>query len=427
MGVKIYTGGADNVPDVFRLTPGGTIEAGDIFITSIGNASVSASATLTTVAQTCLDIYAALTADGVPAEIGEITWALDDPTTPTYVQGTGPSDGKPVYDGLAVSTTESGGGAADAQTYTKSNTTAGTGSKFWSNVDNWKDGSVPVNGDEVYLGLYGIVPQYDIDQNAVTLDELHILAQATSGLTIGLPLNADAGYVEYLNRYLKVSSTAVFYGEGDGNETPITWLNTGTNAATVQVLKSNPRGSDGIAPFQWIGNHASNSLNDCRGALDFGMQPDDAGQATTLTYGQNADVRVGLGVTVTTLTANAGTGVVWSTTPPVTITVRNQAVLTLEGSGGTITTLTNEFGGRVNRRRPVTVTTYIGAGAIDHAAGDDRTGTTFTNCDLFKGAKWNDPNKVVTTTNGIDLNQCGIEDVTINVGKNRRLTLGTPA
>jgi hypothetical protein len=426
MAVKIYTGGADDVPDVFTLTPGGTIEAGDLFLVTIGNATVSVAATATTVAQTCLDILAALQADGVPAEIGEITWEVDDDVTPTHVQGTGPSDGKPVYDGLAVSTTESNGGAADAQTFTKANTTPGTGSKFWSNVDNWKDGSVPVNGDEVFIGLYGIVPQYDIDQNAVTLDELHIMAGATSGLELGLPLNNDSGYVEYLNRYLKISSTVVYYGEGNGNETSKVWLNTGTNAATIQVYKSNPRDNAGEAPFQWIGNHASNSVNDCRGALDVGTQPDDAGQVSTLTYGASGDVRVGSGVTVTTLTANAGSGWVKHGTPPVTITVRNQAALRVDGTGGTTTTLTQEIGSKVDWRTTATVTDYVSSGSIDFAL-DDRGSKTFTNVDLYKGAVWNDPNKVITTTNGIDLNQCGVEDVTINLGKNRRLTLGTPA
>lgn len=420
MSICIYTGGAADVADVIRLTPGGTIEAGDIFNVLIDDALVSVAATLTTVAQTCLDLLAALQASTSP-EFVSITWAVDNATTPTYVYGTGPSDGRPIYASLSVTTTEAGGGAADAQTFAKSHTTTGTGSKYWSNVSNWSGGAVPVSTDIVYIGNYGITPQYDIDQNAVTLAELHIVAGATSGLTIGLPKTNVDGYVEYLNRYLKISATLVYYGEGTGASTPKLNLDTGTNAATVQVLKSDSR-SNGDAPFQWTGNHASNVVNDCRGALDIGWEPSDSGQATSVTVGRNGSIRVGKSLTVTTVVGNGGNYEFLSDTPPTTITVRADCTLLAEGTGGTVTTLLQEIGSFVDWRRPGTVTTINLSGAIEFA-NDDRTGKTFTNVNLFGGAIWNNPNKVITKTNGIILNKCGIEDVTINEGKGITLTV----
>ena len=63
---------------VDTLTPGGTIEVGDIFIVTINGKSISYSATGTTVASVCTGLHALLAASTIP-EFVEITWT--DSTT----------------------------------------------------------------------------------------------------------------------------------------------------------------------------------------------------------------------------------------------------------------------------------------------------------------------------------------------------------
>jgi hypothetical protein len=57
----------------------------------------------------------------------------------------------------------------------------------------------------------------------------------------------------------------------------------------------------------------------------------------------------------------------------------------------------------------------------------DMRALTLTTCDLYEGASLLDEFARGTYTAGIDLNRCGIDDVTLRVGNNRRLTLGTAA
>lgn len=431
MATKIYTGGAANVADVIHLTPGGTIEVGDVFRVTLGVSQVEIAASATTVASVCTDLLAALTANDVPAEFADLTWEVDDTTTPTVVIGTGPSDGRPIYASLAVATTESGGGAADAQTFAKSNPTAATGSKDWDNVDNWHDGALPTNNDTVYLGLYPIVPQYNLDQTGMTgeLTALYIMNGATSGLLVGLPKVNANGFNEYLDQYLTIDTDALYYGEGVGDATPSLYLNANpaNNALSVQVKRTDIRDGDGVAPLV-IKNagSAAVTITDCRGAVDLATGPDDSLTLTALTSGVGGDVRIGVNCTTTDIVMNDGQLEFNAVDTLTSLTMREGASAVINGNAGAITTITMESGTSVDWRRTATVTNFTSSGSIEFG-NDNRTGKTFTNVDLFAGATWNDPNQVVTTTNGIDLNRCGIEDVSVRIGKHRRLTPGSVA
>ena len=418
MSVAMYIGGADNVRNVFTLTPGGTIEVGDVFIVGLGLASISVSATATTVAQTCLDIYAALTDEDAPVEFSVITWELDNATTPTKITGTGPEDGRPIYASITVNTTEAGGGAADTQTFAKAQVTAATGSKHWDNVNNWSGGAVPVNGDEVYIGTHNVAPQYALDQSTLALDELHIVSCGTAGLIVGLPPVNPNGYVEYLDTMLKCLPTLVVVGEGAGSNVPALRLNSLAGTATaMRVLRTESRDGNGNAPVYWIPEEPS-TITDCRGALDVSTEPDDAGDTISTTIiSSGGDIKAGPACPMTTITNNGGTLDLTCTTMPTTLTLRDGASAVIRSSGsGTITDLRQDAGSFLDWRATGTVTNYYSSGSLE-TINDGRGSKTFTNVSLYAGAVVNDPNKVLTFTNGVDLVQCGLADVVLNLGK----------
>ena len=433
MATRIYTGGAANVRDIVYLTPGGTVEVGDVFRVTLGVSQVEISASATTVASVCTDLLAALQDSEVAPEFTDIEWSVDNTTTPTKVIGTGPEDGRPIYASLAVATTEAGGGAADAQTFAKSNPTAATGSRDWNNVDNWSGATLPTDTDTVYLGLYPEVPKYGLNQSGMTgcLTAIYVMNGATSGLLIGLPKRNPTGYTEYLDRFLTIEVATIYYGEGLGDNTPGMYLNANPGNTTIpvfQIKRTDNRDGDGNAPLV-IKNAgtATWTISDCRGSVDIAPEPGDVLTLTTLVVGIGGDVRTGKGVSHVTITMNDGFLELNSENAVTTLTMREGASAVLNGNSGNITTIVMEPNTNIDYRRICTVTNFTSSGSIEFGNDNRSLTKTFTNVDLFAGASWNDPNQIITTTNGIDLNRCGIEDVIVRIGKHRRITPGTVA
>jgi len=426
MGTVIYTGGAANVADVINITPGGTIEVGDIFKVTIGISTVQIAASATTIASVCTDLQAALSSGDAPLEFQDLTWELNSTVTPTYIIGTGPSDGRPIYASLSVATTEAGGGAADAQTIAKSNPTPGTGSLDWNNVDNWDTGAVPATNDKVWLGVYGIVPQYNLSHAAVTNIELHVVSTSQAGLLVGLPKQNANGFVEYLGTELLLGAFSVQYGEGLGASVPSLRLNTGTQACDVYVYKSGSRDGDGQAPFLWLCNSTSSNVKECYAALDIAKEPGQTSSLGTIAQGAGSDIELGEGVVLaTSITVNGGSLVSYAIDDPTLIDMKVGTTVTLFGRSGDVTTIKQQAGSTLNWRRATgTVTNYTSVGGtVDFTNVNSTSAVAFTNVDLYAGASWNDPNGYVTTTNGINLNLCGIGDVSVIVGKNQKIEM----
>src|SRR3990167_6807992 len=255
MATPRWVGNARPVGDVWTLTPGGTIEAGDIFIVTINSKSVSVVATNTPVAITCDDLVAALIAlgsDDYP-EFAEYTFA--DATTAVTV--TANTTGIPGT--ITVSTTETGGGAADLQTFVATHTTTGTGPNDWGNTANWSTGAIPVSTDDVTIENSDVDVLYGIDVNAVELTSLTILNTFTG--KIGLPRRNANGYFEYRETYLKVSATTLNIGQGPGNGSGRLKINVGSVACTCSIFGSGRPAEQGIESILFVGTSASNVLN----------------------------------------------------------------------------------------------------------------------------------------------------------------------
>ncbi len=124
MATKIWRGDSPAIAQVDTLAIGGTIEVGDKFTVTINGKSMTYIATSTTAA-TCATGFVtqwnALSSTAYP-EFAEITAAEGVTGSLTLTADTA---GKPFT--ISVATTESNGDAADAQTFTRTATTANSG------------------------------------------------------------------------------------------------------------------------------------------------------------------------------------------------------------------------------------------------------------------------------------------------------------
>jgi hypothetical protein len=214
MGTTPYwKGGAAATTQIDHLTPGGTIEVGDLFKTTMtdengSTTTISTPATGTSVAQVCADVQADLDAS-TNALFAAVTWTEDG----TKVIGTADTAGVPFY--CTVETTEAGGGAADAQTYVRSSGTANTGPNDFNTTGNWSDSEVPTTDDDVRVGVddNGVAHsiKYGLNQSGQDFKSFRVSNEFPGWATVGDPAN---GF--YL--MCDVSSTA-------GSNTPWVVLN----------------------------------------------------------------------------------------------------------------------------------------------------------------------------------------------------------
>lgn len=168
--VKLGTSTATTaaVAQVDTITVGGTIEVGDIFTATINGTTYSFTAATTTVSDIVAGLRAAVVA-GAPAGV---TVGAAGATTFTLTANTA---------GIAftssVSTTESDGGAADAQTLGVATTTANTGASADGIILNNL-----ANGSTVVLTGAGSVAANIKDATTGTADVLNVLT-TSNGLT----------------------------------------------------------------------------------------------------------------------------------------------------------------------------------------------------------------------------------------------------
>jgi hypothetical protein len=302
-----------------RFTPGGTIEVGDVFTITLTDPSgsgtsqaVTATATGTTVAQVCADLLTAWNASTASLKSG-IT--ATDQTTYFKLLGTA---GVPFY--ATPGTTESGGGAADDQTFTRTATTAASNPGDWNTAANWSGGAVPVNGDAVTIdGRGAAAVVYGLNQSAVTL----------ASLTIKL---ANGNNVGTTTSKLRVGATVCNVGEKatDGSRqagTALVNLDFGTAQTTCTVYGSKNTGTSGLEPVMLAGSHADNALVVHDGIVGVATNlPGDTATFATVTV-DGGTVNLGAGVTHATVKV-LGTGKV----------AQRAASTTTEVDGGTLAT-----------------------------------------------------------------------------------------
>ncbi len=169
----IFEGDASLTAQIDTLTPGGTIEVGDEFdsiLTAEDNSTVQTEkyiATSTSVQSVVEGVQAQLAAS-TKSLFQVITWTEND----LVVTATAKVAGVPFY--LTEATFESGGGAADQQTYAQATTTANSGPNDWNAGANWSGGSKPGAQEDVIIAGTNVDIKYGLNQSGVDIDSLSI-------------------------------------------------------------------------------------------------------------------------------------------------------------------------------------------------------------------------------------------------------------
>lgn len=291
------------------------------------------------------------------------------------------------------------------------------GAGDWSINRNWSPATVPIAGDTVWIDGAVSVQAINagLNQSAVTLAALHVTKSYTG--TIGTS-----------SAYLQVGATLCNIGFPSSgtteNGSQRVKINFGSVQTTCNVYGSSVNSTDtGLEPIRVKGTHASNVLNVFGGTVGLATT-DKAEVATVATIRVQGPgtLRIGPVCTLTTLHVGGGTVVNQGSN----LTTINQAggTYTVYGSA-TLVTL-NQIAGTFRWLSSGTISTAFISGTL--TSSDDSRAKTCSILNVYRGAVVELDTGAplsVTITSGIDLQQCGIEDVTLSLGKH--LTLSTSA
>lgn len=354
-----------------------------------------------------------------------VTGAASGPYTVTFI-GAYAKTNVTQMTGSGASLTSTG-----SQDLTLSTTITATGPNNLNDAENYSTGSLPVNSDTLIFDdpNAGDV-LWNLDAlSAVTLTKL-VVRQSFENKRIGLA-NHNGSYYEYRTTELTVGATSIEVGNGDGSGPTLVRINTGTVQTAIEVLNSGRSQDSNLKAVTWRGTHASNTAEILGG--EFAAAIGQAESATLLTLrvlasevaGNTPSVFSGPGVTLGTVQVDGGNAKLNSAIGT-SLTV-NDGQVVLSGSGAVAQL--NGLGGKVVYNTSGTLggnTVMAGEGVLDFS--QDMTTKTITNPIEMQGEKCQvlDPNKV---TSGLILD-FNYADVTINgmkMGRNRRITMGTPA
>jgi hypothetical protein len=422
MATLRYTWNAAAIAEIWKLTIGGTLEVGDIFKVTINGKAWTYTAA-TTVIATERDSFVT-------------AWnAIDQAAYPEFrelLASAGSGSGDVTLTGITVgipftitaATTEAGGGAADAQTFTATLTTAATGPEWWDNVNNWSTGAIPVSTDTVIIDDSTENISYGLAQSAVTLAELNIGASFRG--QIGLQKNNPNGYSEYRATYLAIGATSLRVGTGVGGSGPtLLKINTGTVQTAIDVSTTGSSSSSGIPAFLWKGTNANNTLSLAGGSMGVSFYTGD-GVSTlktvnvTAARNQNTTLIIGEGCTLNgagSVFSQAG-GSITCYSSLLTVT-RNGGEFTLWGAAA-ITTLNNQAG-QFYFESTGTIATVENTGEFRRESRLEAGNVTLMK--TYKDSTVVDANGKIAWTN-FDFIQCNQSQLReFNLGQHKRITV----
>lgn len=408
MATREWLGNALAVAQVTDWVFGGTWEATDVINITCNGKTVSVAAGSTVTNTVAATVQAALAASTI-LEFTEVTWTVDTAT----VTATGKVAGRP--HSFTFTTTETGGGAADAQTIDGGASSAGTdstactGPNHADNTANWSGGALPVDSDDIVIRrpvsiLYGLDGLDD-----VTPATLKIYASFwASGAQIGLAEIRGSGssaYNEYRNRFLQfLGATAVDIGLGtSAGGSSILNLDLMTGNAAVTVHRT-PQSNDAKRPALCLiinpGAAADGTLEVISGSVGVGYYNDTCKVTAKVGFRDNRDsdanVYFGPGVTHGATFEQSG-GIVEINTATTVIT-KTGGTLTINGTGAH-PTVTNRSGRLIyNSTGTVggTAITLGGQGVLDFSQ-DMSAKTLGTTIQAYSGAEIVNPHGVVTS------------------------------
>lgn len=404
---------ADNYPinaltsttaQVDTFTPA-TIQVNDVFtLTATGDDGATDA-----ISFTATDTLAATVSAALVALVNASTHRLWTPITASgssTVILTAATAGRPFS--VASSTTD--GGGANTQTFTRVATTASSSPKDWGLAGNWFTNAVPVDGDNVVIDARATDDLiYSMDQSSVDLTKLDV-------------------YMSYVNQLgdttfpLRISATTCQIGlpVGDGSSPSgptFVNLNFGTVNNTTKVYNSRKTGINGLLPVNLKGSHSANVLHVFGGVVGVATaRPGDTATYATVKVDGGKCV-LSSGVTTTTVTQTGGELV-----QSCACTTLTQDAGKMETNGtGAITTVTINGTAYLEASGTITTLEIRTSGNVDMTGSN--TARTVTTAQLHKGCTFSYDPAVVTITNPIQLIDCKIEDVTINVPPGRTVVI----
>ena len=429
MATRTWTGNALPVAQITEWVIDGTWAAGDKFTMTINSKDVTVAGTSATISTVASEIATAL-GESTINEFQSISWT----STSTKVVATALEAGVPFTasarayesDGTTPGVNHTVDGANSAQAGTTS--TAATGPNFADNVDNWTSQTLPVDDDTVVFENSNIDVLYGLANSSVTPAEIHFKASYTG--RIGLPAYDPSGDLQYRARYLQYgvsgdsTNIKVFVGHGVGVGSSRINLDVGSSQSTVTVVKT-AQPPVGEQAFNFKGTHASNVLTVNGGRVGIAAWDGEASTVATLRIGYSENVlfdsTVFSGDAVTLTTVDMSGGEFIAQTNITTLTMTNGSATQLDGAITTAVVL----GGSLSYQTDSTMTNLtIGSTGV-FSAREDLRSRTITNISMHSGAQFYDPFGTVTATNGYDLVQTSIPEVTLDTAKNKTWTPST--
>lgn len=425
------TGGAVNIATVQAAAAA----VNEVETVTLDNGPTGGTFTLTFNAETTAGIAYNASAATVQAAIEALATPVPGDVSvigaaggPWEITFTGAYAGTDVTEMTGSGASLTGGGT---QSLTANDTVDATGPNNLADPENYTTNALPVTGDTL------IVDDPNAGDILWNLDALSgvvlakfVVRQSFERKRIGL-YDHNGLYYEYRPVEIEVGATSLEIGNGEGSGPILVRINTGADQTAIEVLNSGRSQDSSLKAVTWKGTHASNTAEILGG--EFGAAIDQADAATLLTLrvlasevaGNPPVVFGGPGLTLGTAEVDGG-NVKLNSAIGTALTV-NDGQVVLSGSGAVAQL--NVLGGKAVYNTSGALggnTIMAGEGILDFS--QDMSAKTITNPIEMQGEKCqvNDPNKV---TSGLVLD-FNYADVTINgmkMGRNRRITMGTPA
>jgi hypothetical protein len=413
MADVFWIGGAPATFDIWTATVGGTVEATDIFIVTINGKSLSVvagSTSTATVAGTIATAFNAVDSSVYPEFAEYAAQAVG--STVVFTANTIGVPGT-----ISVSTTETGGGTADDQTFAIVNTQAATGPNHANNAANWLGGSLPTGSDIAWIQDTNVSLLFGLDFIGGTIAanaDLRVM-QSFEGV-IGLPRYNANGYFEYRDQYLKWTLDSIEIGGGPGGNGSNLIRIFGGTSSTLKIFNTGtPLGND-LSAVNVYSTTISN-LQVYAGTVGIGQNL----EATTVTVASLAGGNTYFGKNVTLATSQAMAG-----NANVIMDCNQVGTMTMTGSGtlttyGTIATV-NVYNGSLDvRGTGGTGSTIIGGQGRVSLANATASVTRTGGITMLQGAQFLDPNSRLATSTNIAFTGCDPTTTTCNFGPARTM------
>jgi hypothetical protein len=378
---------------------------GDSITVTINRKDIAFTPTTAVEADLAAGLYALLAASA-EGEFAEITWSYDSSVTITF---TGPADGAPI----TVTKTDAG---ASTSTLTLAATAAKSPHDF-NDAENFLGGALPANGDTVVFENSDVAVKYNL--SALTATTFLVVRRKTHTGAIGLPDTNPNGYREYRATHLEFAGvgTAIQCEQSDRDQAGAVRLkSTAATAVTATVTGPGGRGQVLGEVFEITGMPASSTLS--VGGSSVAVAPVQ-GQTCTATTVRCIDgsVRLGTGVTTTTVNLTNSDGLVRCAYTTLTLDRGGDVEVTNAATG--TTNQTDE--GTIKWTSTGALGTFVlgSAGVLDLT--ESPAAVTMTAIEMLEGSSLLDPAGRITTP-AIDFTRCGPQDVTLDLGSHFKLT-----